>query len=140
MFGLFKKVLNKFSIENSEKTILKPNSEFERRIIFQYYLDNDISINAIEREILNKCNVSEPESIGILGCLLNDKSHLNTLRLAIGAKNRSNKKLSEKSKAYFNLEELDKADTFYSIDKNFDDFTTIEEVVEREYNTIYYSS
>ena len=83
-----------YSIENSKESILRPNSEFERRIILQYYLDNDVQINEIERNILNECHVSEHESIGIIGCLLKDKSLLNSLRLVIGASNRSNFKLS----------------------------------------------
>ncbi|MDD7914271.1 hypothetical protein [Polaribacter ponticola] len=131
--------MKKYSIENSEQDILKPNSEFERRIILQYYLDNDISINNVERNILNKCTVSEPESIGIIGCLLNDKSYINTLRLAIGSKNKSNKKLSETAKMYFNADELKKADKFYSIDKDFDNFTNIEKVVNREFNYYFFN-
>jgi hypothetical protein len=47
-----------YSIENSEGTVLRPNSEFERIIIFQYYLDNDIKINSKEKEILLKTVVS----------------------------------------------------------------------------------
>lgn len=127
-----------YSIENSEREILQPNSEFERRIILQYYLDNDILINNKEREILLKCTVSEPESIGIIGCLLKDKNYINILRLAIGAKNKSNKKLAEKSISYFTQNELENADNFYSFEKDFDLFNEIERVVEREYNVLYY--
>ncbi len=131
--------MKKYSIEFSEEVILTPNSEFERRVILQYYLDNDISINRIERKILHKCKVSEPESIGIIGCLLNNNSHLNTLRLAIGSKNRSNKLLSEKSTSYFNLEALEKADRFYRLEKGFENFTEIEIIVQREYNTYFFN-
>lgn len=76
-----------FSIEKNQNTILKPNSKFERRVILQYYLENDIQITKIEQDILHLCTVSEPESIGIIGCLLNDKTYINTLRLAIGTRN-----------------------------------------------------
>lgn len=127
-----------YSIENSEETILKPNSEFERRVILQYYLDNDISINLKEREILLKTKVSEVESIGIIGCLLNDKSSLNVLRLAIGSKNSSNIKLAELSSSLFNKEELKIAESFYFNNIDFKDFTEIEEVVTREFNTYFF--
>ncbi|WP_435415177.1 hypothetical protein [Polaribacter aestuariivivens] len=130
--------MKSFSIEKSKKTILSPNSEFERRVIFQYYLDNDISINEVEREILNNCTVSEPESIGIIGCLLNDFSHLNILRLAIGAKNKSNKKLAKNATSFFTSEALEKADNYYSFEKDFDLFTKIEQIVSREYDMLYY--
>jgi hypothetical protein len=43
--------------------MLKPNSEFKRRIILQYYLDNTILINAAEREILEITKALEPENI-----------------------------------------------------------------------------
>ncbi|MCI2227961.1 hypothetical protein MC378_02195 [Polaribacter sp. MSW13] len=126
-----------YSIENSEESILRPNSEFERRIILQYYLDNDIAINSIEREILLKTNVSEPESIGIIGCLLKDNNYLNIIRLAIGAKNRSNKKLAEVATSLFNSEQLEKADSYYFFDVDTDELSEIENVVTREYIPLY---
>jgi len=128
-----------YSIENSEGTVLRPNSEFERRIIFQYYLDNDIKINSKEKEILLKTDVSEHESIGIIGCLLNDSTHLNTLRLAIGSKNLSNKKLSNLASSLFNTEELEKADTVYFVEKNVDDLSRIENIITSEYLAAFYS-
>jgi len=128
-----------YSIENSERTVLRPNSEFERRIIFQYYLDNDIKINSKEKEILLKTDVSEHESIGIIGCLLNDSTHLNTLRLAIGSKNLSNKKLSNLASSLFNTEELEKADTVYFVEKNVDDLSRIENIITSEYLAAFYS-
>ena len=128
-----------YSIENSERTVLRPNSEFERRIIFQYYLDNDIKINSKEKEILLKTDVSEHESIGIIGCLLNDSTHLNTLRLAIGSKNLSNKKLSNLASSLFNAEELEKADTVYFVEKNVDDLSRIENIITSEYLAAFYS-
>ncbi|WKD86340.1 hypothetical protein KCTC32516_01715 [Polaribacter huanghezhanensis] len=131
-------MLKKFSIEHHKETILKPNSEFERRIILQYYLDTNISINTIERGILIQTNVSEPESIGIIGCLLNDNSKLNTLRLAIGAKNRSNKKLSELSASLFTLEHLKSADSYYFLETHVEDLSEIENVINREYSLLYY--
>jgi hypothetical protein len=130
-------MLKKFSIEHYKETILKPNSEFERRIILQYYLDTNISINLIERETLLQTNVSEPESIGIIGCLLNDHSKLNILRLAIGAKNRSNKKLSELSASLFNSEELKSADSYYFLETDVDDLSEIENIINREYSLLY---
>ena len=130
--------MKNLSIEHSKKTILKPNSEFDRRIIFQHYLDNDISINSVEREILLQTHVLEPESIGIIGCLLNDNSHLNILRLAIGAKNRSNKKLSELSATLFSSEELENADTYYFIEKKVEDVSKIENGINLEYLSLYY--
>ncbi|QXP68164.1 hypothetical protein [Polaribacter sp. AHE13PA] len=128
-----------YSIENSERTVLRPNSEFERRIIFQYYLDNDIKINSKEKEILLKTDVSEHESIGIIGCLLNDSTHLNTLRLAIGSKNLSNKKLSNLASSLFNAKELEKADTVYFVEKNVDDLSRIENIITSEYLAAFYS-
>lgn len=122
-----------YSIEKSKETILRPNSEFERRIIFQYYLDNDIKINAKETEILLETNVSEHESIGIIGCLLNDKTPLNTLRLAIGSKNLSNKKLSNLANSLLEPAELEKADALYFFEKEVDDFTHVEHIVTREF-------
>ncbi|MGJ8761218.1 MAG: hypothetical protein ACSHXA_11785 [Polaribacter sp.] len=128
-----------YSIENSERTVLRPNSEFERRIIFQYYLDNDIKINSKEKEILLKTDVSEHESIGIIGCLLNDNTHLNTLRLAIGSKNLSNKKLSNLASSLFNAKELEKADTVYFVEKDVDDLSRIENIITSEYLAAFYS-
>jgi hypothetical protein len=125
-----------YSILNQKKTILHPNSEFERRIILQYYLDNDIEISAVEREILENTTVSEHESIGIIGCLLGDLSDLNVLRLAIGAKNRSNQKLATTASAKINQTIIDKAFNTYFIDKNFDDLTEIERIVSGEFNLI----
>ena len=126
------------SILHNKKTVLEPNSEFERRIIFQNYLDNDIQINEKEREILLQCVAVEPENIGIIGCLLNDKTHLNTLRLAIGAKNKSNVKLASLSKTYIENVSIEAADNYYSIEKDFSDFTKVEIDVESVYNLIYY--
>ncbi|WP_157812183.1 hypothetical protein [Polaribacter sp. ALD11] len=129
--------MKNLSIEHHKETILKPNSEFDRRVIFQYYLDNNISINKIEREILLETHVLEPESIGIIGCLLNDKSHLNILRLAIGAKNRSNKKLSALSATLFNSEQLESADSYYFIETAIEDISNIENGIIMEYSSIY---
>ena len=127
-----------YSIENSEDTILRPNSEFERRVILQYYLDNDISINLVEREILLKTNVSEAESIGIIGCLLQNKTPLNILRLAIGSKNRSNIKLAEIAKASFNKEDLQSAENFYFKNNDNNNLTQVEKTVKREFNTFLF--
>tara|TARA_R110002049_G_scaffold609_3_gene3430 strand:+ start:8715 stop:9113 length:399 start_codon:yes stop_codon:yes gene_type:complete len=131
--------MNKFSIEDNKESILRPNSEFERRVILQYYLDNDVVINSVEREILLETNVSEPESIGIIGCLLKDNNRLNIVRLAIGAKNKSNKKLAEFSASLFTLEQLENADSYYLVEVDVDDLTKIEEVITREYTNLYYS-
>lgn len=125
-----------YSIIKQKKTILHPNSEFERRIILQYYLDNDIEISAEERDVLENTKVSEHESIGIIGCLLGDLSDLNVLRLVIGAKNRSNKKLATTASAKINQTIIDKAFNTYFIDKNFDDLTEIESIVSGEFNLI----
>lgn len=126
------------SILHNEKTVLKPNSEFERRIIFQNYLDNDLQINEKEREILLQCVAIEPESIGIIGCLLNDKTHLNTLRLAVGSKNKSNVKLANLSKKYLEDLSITRADDYYSIEKDFLNFTKVEVDVESVYKMMYY--
>ena len=130
--------MENLSILNNKQTILKPNSEFERRRIFQYYLENDIKLTEQEREILNKCVAVEPESIGIIGCLLNDKSHLNTLRLAIGSKNKSNLKLTNLSKQLFTNKFLQKAENYYMIDKDFNDLSDVELDVDKVYNEIYF--
>lgn len=114
------------SILNNKETILAPNSEFERRIIFQYYLDNNIPINDAEREILLQCVAVEPENIGIIGCLLKDKTHLNTLRLAIGSKNKSNLKLANLSKELLLNLDVNHAFIFYFAEKDFESLTKVE--------------
>lgn len=124
------------SILNNKETILYPNSEFERRVILQYYLDNDIEISDLEKDILLAANVSEPESIGIIGCLLKDKSYLNSLRLAIGASNTSNLKLSELSNSLLDFKQLEKAKSFYFIEKDYNDLTDIEKIIRREFNIL----
>lgn len=126
-----------YSIENSKESILRPNSEFERRIILQYYLDNDVQINEIERNILNECHVSEHESIGIIGCLLNDKSLLNSLRLVIGASNRSNFKLSTLSNSLLDSNILKKAVSYYFKENNYDNLSRSEQIIRTEFNLIY---
>lgn len=128
--------MTNFSIEKNEKTILFPNSLYERRVILQYYLDNDIKINEKEKVILENCVAVEPESIGIIGCLLEDDSYLNTLRLAVGSKNKSNYKLAEKSLVILNKSNIEKADLFYMMK---DDLTAIEQQVSQVYDTIYFS-
>lgn len=129
--------MSTYSIENSKDSILRPNSEFERRIILQYYLDNDIKINEIERDILNECYVSEHESIGIIGCLLDDKSLLNSLRLVIGANNRSNFKLSTLSNSLLDLEILKKAVSYYFEENKYDSLNRNEQIIRREFNIVY---
>ncbi|MCH3885355.1 hypothetical protein [Tenacibaculum aquimarinum] len=126
------------SILNNKETILYPNSQFERRVILQYYLDNDIEIDKEERKILLKCIAVEPESIGIIGCLLNDKTHLNTLRLAIGSMNKSNSKLANLATKYLEELSIEKADNYYYVEKDFDEFTDIEKDVESVYNIVYF--
>ena len=128
--------MTNFSIEKNEKTILFPNSLYERRVILQYYLDNDIKINEKEKVILENCVAVEPESIGIIGCLLEDDSYLNTLRLAVGSKNKSNYKLAEKSLVILNKSNIEKADLFYMMK---DDLTAIEQQVSQVYDMIYFS-
>ncbi|MCH3882345.1 MULTISPECIES: hypothetical protein [Tenacibaculum] len=127
-----------FSILNNKETILYPNSQFERRVILQYYLDNDIEIDKEERKILLKCIAVEPESIGIIGCLLNDKTHLNTLRLAIGSMNKSNSKLANLATKYLEELSIEEADNYYYVEKDFDEFTDIEKDVESVYNIVYF--
>ncbi|MFD2528269.1 hypothetical protein [Polaribacter marinaquae] len=129
--------MSTYSIENSKDSILRPNSEFERRIILQYYLDNDIKINEIERGILNECHVSEHESIGIIGCLLDDKSLLNSLRLVIGANNRSNFKLSTLSNSLLDSEILKKAVSYYFEENKYDSLNRNEQIIRREFNIVY---
>jgi len=124
------------SILVHKETVLHPNSEFERRIIFQYYLDNDLKITEKEREILLECVAVEPENIGIIGCLLNDKSHLNTLRLAIASKNKSNKKLANLSKELLLNLDVNTADTFYFVERSYDSFSKVEVDVTNVYLTI----
>ena len=124
------------SISVHKETVLHPNSEFERRIIFQYYLDNDLKITEKEREILLECVAVEPENIGIIGCLLNDKSHLNTLRLAIASKNKSNKKLANLSKELLLNLDVNTAHTFYFVERNYDSFSKVEVDVTNVYLTI----
>ncbi|APG64365.1 hypothetical protein LPB136_02830 [Tenacibaculum todarodis] len=127
-----------FSILNNKETILYPNSQFERRVILQYYLDNDIQIDEEERKILLECIAVEPESIGIIGCLLNDKTHLNTLRLAIGFMNKSNIKLANLATKYLEELSIEEADNYYYVEKGFDEFTDVEKDVESVYNIVYF--
>jgi len=123
------------SILANKETVLRPNSEFERRIIFQNYLDNDIEITAKEREILLECVAVEPENIGIIGCLLNDKSHLNTLRLKIGSTNKSNVKLAQLSQKLLVGLDVDAAFYHYFVDNDFDSLTKVEVDVTNVYVT-----
>lgn len=126
------------SISTHKETILRPNSEFDRRVIFQYYLDNDIKITEEERNVLLECVAVEPENIGIIGCLLKDKSHLNTLRLAIASTNKSNKKLANLSKELLLNLDVSVADTYYFVERNYDSFTKVEVDVTNVYLTICY--
>lgn len=127
----------KYSILHSKQTILQPNSQFERRVILQYYLDNDLKIDTKEREILLECVALEPENIGIIGCLLNDKTPLNTLRLAIGSANKSNKKLANLSTIYLENLNIDTAHDFYFIEKDYNDLTAVEIDVTNAFITFY---
>ncbi|MFT7442446.1 MAG: hypothetical protein ACI9Q3_000818 [Maribacter sp.] len=54
--------------------------------------------------------------MGIIGCLLNDKTHLNTLNLAIIAKNKSNVKSASLSKIYLKNFNIEAADNYYFIE------------------------
>ena len=128
----------KKTISTHKETILHPNSEFERRVIFQYYLDNDIKITEVEREILLECVAVEPENIGIIGCLLNDNSHLNTLRLAIAATNKSNKKLANLSKELLLSLNVDESDTYYFVEREYESLTKVEVDVTTVYLTFCY--
>ena len=125
----------KKSISAHKETILRPNSEFERRVIFQYYLDNDIKITEEEREILLECVAVEPENIGIIGCLLNDNSHLNTLRLAIASTNKSNKKLANLSKELLLNLDVNAADIYYFVEREYESLTKVEVDVTNVYLT-----
>lgn len=131
--------MNSLSILKNKKSILFPNSAFERRVILQYYLENNIDILEEEKVILNECVALESESIGIIGCLLNDKSHLNTLRLAIGVKNKSNIKLNILSNKLLDKNDIELADSFFLIEKGVDDLNEIEISVNKVYNMLYYS-
>jgi hypothetical protein len=126
------------SISAHKETIFRPNSEFERRIIFQYYLDNNIQITEEEREILLECVAVEPENIGIIGCLLNDKTHLNTLRLAIASTNKSNKKLANLSKELLLNLDVNIADTYYFVERDYESLTKVEVDVTNVYLTFCY--
>ena len=128
----------KKTISTHKETILHPNSEFERRVIFQYYLDNDIKITEEEREILMQCVAVEPENIGIIGCLLNDNTHLNTLRLAIADTNKSNKKLANLSKELLLSLNVDEADTYYFVEREYESLTKVEVDVTTVYLTFCY--
>jgi hypothetical protein len=124
------------SILANKETILHPNSEFERRIIFQYYLDNDIKITEEEREILLECVAVETENIGIIGCLLNDNTHLNTLRLKkIASTNKSNVKLAKLSKELLVDLDVDAAFYFYFVNNDFNTLTKVEVDVTNVYVT-----
>ena len=57
--------------------------------------------------------------MGIIGCLLNDKTHLNTLSLAISAKNKSTVKSASLSKIYLENFNIEAADNYYFIEKDF---------------------
>jgi hypothetical protein len=125
----------KKSISAHKETILRPNSEFERRVIFQYYLDNDIKITEEEREILLQCVAVEPENIGIIGCLLNDNSQLNTLRLAIASVNKSNKKLANLSKELLLNLDVNAADIYYFVEREYESLSKVEVDVTNVYLT-----
>jgi hypothetical protein len=126
-----------FSIIDNKNKILTPNSLYERRVILQYYLDNNIEISLPEKEILQQSIAIEPESIGIIGCLLNDGSQLNTLRLAIGCKNKSNVKLANKSSELLKNLDIEKADMFLMMKENLSHIKTEVSFI---YDQIYFSS
>lgn len=129
--------MSEYSILRDKNSILTPNSLFERRIILQYYLDNDIQLNTDEKKILQNCQAIEPESIGIIGCLLEETTHLNTLRLAIGSKNTSNIKLEIRASLLLSNLDLEKADLYFMMK---DSLTDIEQEVYYVYNMIYFSN
>jgi hypothetical protein len=78
--------------------ILTPNSEFERREELTKLFYKGRKLSEKESAILNLCNTEEPECIGLIGCVLNDKSNLNNARLIIAYHNASNKELANKAK------------------------------------------
>ena len=63
--------------------------------------------------------------MAIIGCLLNDKTYLNTLRLAISAKNKSTVKSASLSKIYLENFNIEAADNYYFIEKDFSDLTKL---------------
>ena len=68
--------------------------------------------------------------------MLKDKSFLNSLRLAIGTSNTSNLKLSELSNSLLDSKQLQKAKSFYFIEKDYNDLTDIEKTIRREFNIL----
>ena len=63
--------------------------------------------------------------MGIIGCLLNDKTHLNMLSVAISAKNKSNVKSASLSKIQLENFNIKASDNYYFIEKDFSDLTKL---------------
>lgn len=74
--------------------ILRPNSEFERKNELQTLFLNDVKLTAEEQNVLKMCTTEDHESVGLIGCLLNDGTNLNKARLIIASNNRYNDELA----------------------------------------------
>jgi len=82
----------------NKKLILSPNSEYERREeLSRLFLTNE-KLTSKEVDIIELCTTEDHESIGLIGCILKNKTDINMARLIIASHNRSNITLASKAK------------------------------------------
>ncbi|MEO9945705.1 MAG: hypothetical protein ABJH28_18640 [Paraglaciecola sp.] len=74
--------------------ILHPNSEFERKNELQTLFLNDVKLSAEDQNVLKACTTEDHESVGLIGCLLNDGTYVNKARLIIASNNQYNDELA----------------------------------------------
>ena len=113
--------------------LLRLKSAFERREELSRIFLQTVELTKEECDILKLCITEEHEAIGIIGCLLNDKSKINNARLVIASLNQSSKELANKAEELLNLSESeyeslidDLCDDFLS---NTDELTEYEDKI-----------
>lgn len=85
--------------------ILVPNSEFDRRNELSNLFINSIKLDREDCDILKSCITEEHESIGLIGCILEETTSINKARLLIASLNRSNIELAKRADLLLNLSE-----------------------------------
>lgn len=87
------------------EAILTPNSEFERKQELNKLFYSNQSLSKEEINVLNSCTTEDHECIGLIGCILNDKSYVNKARLIIATNNHSNIDLATKAEELLSCSE-----------------------------------
>ncbi|MEP0356543.1 hypothetical protein [Paraglaciecola sp.] len=77
--------------------ILHPNSEFERKNELQTLFLNDLKLTTDDHSVLKMCTTEDHESVGLIGCLLNDNTYVNKARLIIASNNQYNDELANRA-------------------------------------------